>query len=353
MLPFLFCALFSVIFCHNEDSMQLPNPPRIKLAQTPTPLQFLPRVSESLGTEIWVKRDDMTGSVFSGNKIRKLEFTVAQALADGCDTLITCGGLQSNHCRATAAVAAQLGLKSVLLLRGPVQEIDGNFLLDGLLGAEITVLESPADHKRLPELMKLKADELRLQGNKPFIIPVGASDGIGLWGYLQATQELKSDFEREHIRPSHIVCATGSAGTQAGLTLGSHLCGLDVDVLGMAVCDDEAYFQRKVRDDINQWQDYYGVAINEAELNVHVNDNYIGPGYARADAEVFETIAWLARTEGIVLDPVYTGKAFHGLIEEVRRGNLGGTGPIVFVHTGGLYGVYPYRDSFDITFIKQ
>ncbi|GAA5316542.1 MAG: aminocyclopropane-1-carboxylate deaminase/D-cysteine desulfhydrase family protein [Candidatus Pelagadaptatus aseana] len=333
--------------------MPLPNPPRIKLAQTPTPLQFLPRVSENLGIDIWIKRDDMTGSLLSGNKVRKLEYTVAQAQAEGCDTLITCGGLQSNHCRATAAVGAQLGLKVVLLLRGPADDIDGNFLLDNLLGADITVLNASEDHRRLPELMQQKAEQLRKQGHQPFIIPVGASDGIGLWGYLNAAAELKQDLSREGLRPSHIVCATGSAGTQAGLTLGAHIHGLPCQVIGMAVCDDEAYFQQKVRADIQQWQQHSGVELDLNQLEILVDDKYIGPGYAKAGPEVFATIAWLAKTEGILLDPVYTGKAFHGLVQEIRSGRFRDSNAIVFVHTGGTFGVFPYRHKFTAEYTDQ
>lgn len=330
----------------------MPLPAQLQLAQTPTPLQRLSRVSAAVGVNIWVKRDDLTGCTLSGNKVRKLEFTLAHALEQGCDTLITCGGLQSNHCRATALLGAQLGLKVVLVLRGePDGDADGNLLLDYLAGAEIRTYPVREYAHRLNQLLQQAAEQQRRAGRTPFIIPTGASDGIGIWGYIAATRELAADFSRERIAPSHIVMATGSGGTQAGLTLGAHELGWETQVLGIAVCDDEAYFQAKVRADMREWAQRYAAVLADAPVDVeqcriHVNDQYIGPGYAKAGPEVFETIAWLARTEGLVLDPVYTGKAFHGLIEELKAGRLDRARDVVFVHTGGVFGIFPQRAEF-------
>ncbi|WP_439135310.1 D-cysteine desulfhydrase family protein [Pseudomaricurvus sp.] len=327
-------------------------PSRLNLAQTPTPLQCLSRVSGELGVNIWMKRDDLTGCTLSGNKVRKLEFTLAEALAQGCDSIVTCGGLQSNHCRATALLGAQLGLKVVLVLRGETYEAaDGNLLLDYLAGAEIKQYPVKGFARSLPSLLDQAAEELRQEGRKPFVIPTGASDGIGIWGYIAACKELGADFSRERIVPSHIVMATGSGGTQAGLTLGAYLQGWSSQVIGMAVCDDEAYFHDKVRADMTDWQQRYQSLLGEKiraadECNILVNDRYIGPGYAKADQEVFDTISWLARTEGVVLDPVYTGKAFYGLIEEVKAGRMSDAKDIVFVHTGGVFGNFPQRSEF-------
>lgn len=327
-------------------------PPRLNLAQTPTPMQRLARVSDELGVNIWMKRDDLTGCTLSGNKVRKLEFTLAEALSQGCDSIVTCGGLQSNHCRATALLGAQLGLKVVLVLRGETEEAaDGNLLLDYLAGAEVRQYPVRQFTQSLPDLLGQAAESLRSEGRKPFVIPTGASDGIGIWGYIAATKELGADFSRERIVPSHIVMATGSGGTQAGLTLGAYLQGWKTQVIGMAVCDDEHYFQQKVRADMLDWQQRYeslmgGKAKAAEDCNILVNDRYIGPGYARADKAVFETIRWLARTEGVVLDPVYTGKAFHGLLEEVRAGRMADAKDIVFVHTGGVFGNFPQREEF-------
>src|SRR5690606_6932263 len=296
------------------------------------------------GPRIWVKRDDLTGSVLSGNKVRKLEFALAQAQADGCDAIVTCGGLQSNHCRATALLCAQLGLHCSLVLRGESQPPhDGNLLLDYLAGADVHQFPLAVYQKHLDSLLADTAAQLRAQGKSPFVIPTGASDGIGVWGYIAASAELRDDFAHHGIAPEHIVCATGSGGTQAGLTAGVAVHGLTAKVWGVAVCDDEAYFKQKVRADLQDWKRRYRHSLDVDTLGVHVIDGYVGPGYAKADTDVFETIKYVARSEGLVLDPVYTGKAFHALLMELKRGRFAGCKDIVFVHTGGIFGVFPQR----------
>lgn len=323
-------------------------PPRLSLAITPTPLQPLDRLSAELGgPRIWVKRDDLTGSVLGGNKVRKLEFALAQALADGCDSIITCGGLQSNHCRATALLCAQLGLHCQLILRGVAKEpYDGNLLLDRLAGARIDVYPEAVYQPNLDDLLFDAAARLRAEGCHPFIVPTGASDGIGLWGYVAACQELREDFARHRIAPRHIVCATGSGGTQGGLNAGVALESIDAAVWGVAVCDGEAYFQQKVRSDLREWQQRYGVPLDVEALPIRVIDGYVGPGYALADADVIATIERVARTEGLVLDPVYTGKALHALIRELEKGRFGADGDVVFIHTGGVFGIFPQKEHF-------
>lgn len=323
-------------------------PSRLQLAITPTPLQFLERLSgDYAGPRIWVKRDDLTGSLLSGNKIRKLEFALARALEQGCDSIITCGGLQSNHCRATALVCAQLGLRCHLVLRGdPQLPYDGNLLLDYLAGAKVQTYAADFYQKNLMELLRATAEELGRAGSRAFIIPTGASDGIGLWGYISATEELKKDFARNQISPRHIVCATGSGGTQAGLTAGVALHDIDALIWGVAVCDDEAYFQEKVRADLRDWKGLWQSALDIERLPIHVIDGFVGPGYAKSDPDVFETIQKVASREGIILDPVYTGKAFHAMLKELERGRFDDSEDIVFVHTGGAFGVFPQRDQF-------
>lgn len=322
-------------------------PPRLPLAQTPTPLQFLERLSRTIGgPRLWVKRDDLTGAALSGNKVRKLEFALAQAIAEGCDTIITCGGLQSNHCRATALLCAQLGLHCQLLLRGePQLPYDGNLLLDHLAGAVVKTFPASEYQSQLDNLLNDTAAELRTQGRRPFVVPTGASDGIGIWGYIAACAELRADFEQLQLRPQHIVCATGSGGTQAGLTAGVALHGIEAKVWGVAVCDTEDYFVHKVRADLREWRQRYGVELEIEQLPIHVIDDYMGPGYGVADPAVFETIKRVAACEGLVLDPVYTGKAFHGLLCEIEEGRLAGADDIVFVHTGGIFGLFPQREQ--------
>ena len=327
-------------------------PPRLPLANTPTPLQKLHRVSESLGVNVWLKRDDLTGSVLSGNKIRKLEFTLAEAQRQGCDSLISCGGLQSNHCRATALLGTQLGFDVHLILRGDSpKEYDGNLLLDAIAGASIETYPQQEFSNHLNQRLEHKAQQLRERGKKPFIIPTGASDDIGCWGYVAACSELQKDFQRVDISPFGIYTATGSGGTQAGLTAGAELFDLGCPVTGIAVCDDEQYFQTKVRHDLNGWSVRYAAedgfeGLNIDALNIQVLEDYIGPGYAIADDEIYDTIIWLTRLEGVVLDPVYTGKAFHGLKEEILAGRIPPGSDVVFIHTGGIFGLFPDKQRF-------
>ncbi len=328
--------------------MALCYPPRLALAQLPTPLQLMPRVSTELGRgkRIWVKRDDLTGSALGGNKLRKLEFVVAEAQAQGCTALITCGGVQSNHCRATALVGAQLGLKVHLLLRGakPV-EMDGNLLLDYLAGASISYHPARGYSQNLPALAAEKALEFAAAGDKALFLPIGASDGLGIWGYIAAAEELKSDMGSAGIESAHWVCASGSGGTQAGLTLGAALHAVPASVWGVNVCDDEAWFVNKIHEDIAECRRRF--PQDDAQPEIRVLDGYVAPGYARATPEVFATIAQVARLEGLILDPVYTGKAFHGMLQELAAGRFGDCDDIIFIHTGGIFGVFPQRDQFN------
>lgn len=322
-------------------------PGRLPLAQLPTPLQPLDRLSAQLGgPRIWVKRDDLTGCAASGNKIRKLEFTLARALGEGADTLVTCGGIQSNHCRATAILGAQLGLKVHLILRNEGEQSptpDGNLFLDHVAGAAVSIYSGAEFQQRLPELFQHWLKYYRDLGRQPYAIPTGASDGHGVWGYVHCAQELSADFARVGIAPGAIVHATGSGGTQAGLTAGARLYELGASVIGFAVCDDSAWFERKVRTDLREWQRHYAVDIDIDGLAIHVDDRYIGPRYGQATDAVFTTIRTVAALEGLILDPVYTGKGFHALVEEIRRGSFRDMVDIVFVHTGGIFGLFAQR----------
>jgi D-cysteine desulfhydrase len=325
--------------------MALVYPRKIDLAQTPTPLQFLERASREWGRghRLWVKRDDLTGCALSGNKVRKLEFITAHAIDNGYDTLLTCGGLQSNHCRATALAGAQLGLRVHLLLRG-VEPADreGNLLLDHLAGAEVSCYPAQEYFKSLDSLFVQWQQHYAARGSRAMVVPTGGSDGIGAWGYIAACEELARDFEFAGIRQAHIVTATGSGGTQTGLTLGVALHRLPATVWGVNVCDDENYFLKKVASDAAHWRTCYP-GVPDVDINPRVIDGYVGQGYAVADAAIFELIGELCRLEGLVLDPVYTGKAFAGMVAEIAAGRFGGCRDIVFVHTGGIFGLFPQR----------
>ena len=323
-------------------------PDKLDLAQTPTPFYPLERLTAHLGGPgIWIKRDDLTGAATSGNKIRKLEFLLADALAKGCDTVITSGGVQSNHCRAVALLGAQLGLKVHLLLRSDSEpQAVGNLLLDHLAGATISHY-SISEFKRLDSLFKHWHDHYQEQGSKAYAIPTGGSNGAGIWGYINAAEELANDFARYNLKPQAIVHATGSGGTQAGLMLGCHLLGIETPVKAYAVCDNSAYFADKISADLKDWQKRYPSDMDISALKADTCDHYIGPGYGQADPEVFEFIKQLAAMEGILLDPVYTGKAFYGLVEDIKQGKYttGDNSDIVFIHTGGLFGLFAQQQK--------
>ena len=325
--------------------MALVYPRKIDLAQTPTPLQYLERASHQWGNghRLWVKRDDLTGCTMSGNKVRKLEFIAAYAIDKGYDTLITCGGLQSNHCRATAFAGAQLGLQVHLLLRGEEpSDAEGNLLLDYLAGAAVSCYPVKQYVREIDQLFSDWQQHYAAQGRKALVVPTGGSDGIGVWGYIAACEELARDFESADIEQAHIVTATGSGGTQAGLTLGAALHQLPATVWGVNVCDDEQYFLDKVTHDAADWRQRYP-GVPEVDFEPRVLDGYVGQGYGVASPEIFKLITDLARLEGLVLDPVYTGKAFAGMLAEIAAGRFEGCRDIVFIHTGGIFGLFPQR----------
>ncbi len=325
-------------------------PKRLRLAQLPTPISKLQQFSQQLDdVQIWIKRDELTGTEVSGNKIRKLEFSIAEALDQSCDTLITCGGVQSNHCRATAILGTRLGLNVHLVLRGEKPAIaDGNLLLDYLSGAEITYLPQKDWHQH-EGLARSLQSQCETDGRKAFYIPVGASDEIGLWGYIAACQELKQQFQEMELQPDYIVTATGSGGTQGGLIVGTELFNLESQIVAFNVCDDATYFENKIRKDVTLWKQRYKMDFNDQDLEITTVEGYVGPGYGLAGPEIFAMISELARSDGIFLDPVYTGKAFHGMVSELRKGDKGrlaGAKTVLFIHTGGIFGVFPQQQNF-------
>ncbi|MCA9680121.1 MAG: D-cysteine desulfhydrase family protein [Kofleriaceae bacterium] len=325
---------------------RLPAPRKVALARIPTPLQPLPRTSEALGVEVLCKRDDLTGAELSGNKVRKLEYLFAEALDQGADTVITCGGEQSNHCRATALAATRLGLGSTLLLRtdDPARPpaTTGNILLDRLAGAEVRWISRP-DWAHRDELMAAEAARLRAAGRTPYVIPEGGSNATGSWGYVMAAQELADDLATLPPRPTTIVYACGSGGTGAGLVLGAKLAGLaarDVRVAGVNVCDDRAYFVAAITRICGDLLARWPMAATVDAADVDIVDGHVGLGYARSRPEELMTIRDLARRDAIILDPVYTGKAFHGVVTELARDRARFGERIVFVHTGGIFGLF-------------
>jgi D-cysteine desulfhydrase len=320
-----------------SDRIHEREPARVRLANLPTrchPLQ----------PGVLVKRDDHTGSELMGNKVRKLEYLLAEAQAQNATHVITCGGEQSNHARATAFAARQLGMDSVLVLRcdDPARPpaATGNILLDRLVGAEISWITRPAWRDR-NRLMEEQAERVRRAGGRPYIIPEGGSNALGSWGYIRAMHELAADLA-DVPPPVTVLYACGSGGTGAGLILGAKLLNLGargIRVAGVNVCDDRAYFLdvigRICREAEERWQ--LGTAVTPDDIDMI--DGYVGAGYAKSRPDELATIRDLCRRTGIVLDPVYTGKAFHGMTRELAR-DPQRFGTVVFLHTGGIYGLF-------------
>ena len=322
-------------------------PPQINLASLPTPMQPLRRLSEKLGIELYIKRDDLTGAALSGNKIRKLEFVLADALSQNADTVITCGGAHSNHCRATAIAAAMLGLKCRLLLRTPDPSNppppEGNILLDRMAGAEIVWI-TPDEYKKRDELMALEAAALEETGRKPYTIPEGASTALGALGYVRATEELVNDITNTMggaHQPCTIVSAAGSGGTSAGLILGAKVFDVNARIVGVNVCDDRDYFIREIGTLCeNAIADYHLDIDFDRGRDIEIIDGYVGRGYTLSQPEELKLIIEVAQTEGIFLDPIYTGKAFYGMVEELKCDPKCFGERIIFIHTGGIFGLF-------------
>jgi len=321
---------------------------RIALAHLPTPIERHPRLSHALGIDLWIKRDDATLGAESGNKIRKLEFLLADAQARGADVLVTCGGIQSNHARATALLGARLGMRTVLLLRttNPIDEarasIDagpqGNVLLDRLAGAEIRLI-TPAQYRERTALLAETARELEQKGAVPYVIPEGGSNGLGSLGYVRAMHEIRGqlDLGLGGGRPFDcIVHACGSGGTAAGIVLGASKHEVAGEVRAMAVCDDAATFQARIAAIVDEMRALEPSLGHAARLIV--DDTAKGPAYGIATDAQKKVVVDVARLCGLVLDPVYTGKAFAGLWSICERGELAGKS-VLFIHTGGLPGV--------------
>jgi len=317
--------------------------PRIPLGDFPTPLEELPRLSRALGgPRLWIKRDDQTGLATGGNKTRKLEFSVAEALRLGADTLITVGGVQSNHCRQTAAAAARCGLHCVLVLRGhPPVAWNGNLLLDRLLGARVVF---SGDRTR-EEVAAEVAKQEEAAGRRPYSIPVGASNAVGAVGFVAGMEELSGQLQTQKLRVDRVVFASSSFGTQAGLVVGAKALGFPGRLSAIAIDSTREKLQAGVAEVAGAAIRRLGLSVSVAPDEVEAYDGYLGAGYAVMGAPEREAIALVAETEGILLDPVYTGRAMAGLIDLVRRGEFRKEETILFWHTGGAAALFAYADQ--------
>lgn len=330
--------------------MHLARFPRIFLAHLPTPLERLDRLSKELGgPEIWIKRDDCTGLSTGGNKTRKLEFLMAEALAQGADSVITQGATQSNHARQTAAFAAKLGLPCHVLLEDRTGSNDanyntnGNVLLDHLHGATTSRRAGGVD---MAAEMELLAERLRGDGRKPYIIPGGGSNPTGALGYVNCAFELVSQANDRGLVIDHIVTATGSAGTQAGLITGLKALNAGIPLLGIGVRAPKEKQEESVFNLACRTAEKLGCPSVVAREDVVANTSYVGAGYGIPRADTLEAIQMFAQLEGILLDPVYSGKGAAGLIDLVRKGHFTKGQRVIFLHTGGAAGLFGYDAAF-------
>ncbi len=317
-------------------------PDRVPLAYLPTPIERLDRLTRHLGgPELWIKRDDQTGLATGGNKTRKLEFLAADALAQGADHLVTTGAPQSNHARQTAAAAARLGLGCSLVLRGQKPEsVTGNFLLDQLLGAHVYWSESHDCNEAIARVMA----DLRAIGRRPYFIPLGGSNVIGATGYVLAMRELAEQTVAEHLNFDFIVFASSSGGTQAGIVLGARAYGFRSTPLGISVDHPADVLKTQSAALATATATHLGLDAPAVADLVNVNDDYVGEGYARVGETEREAIKLMAQLEGILLDPVYTGRAFGGLVDLIRWGAFTRGQRVLFWHTGGTAALPAFAD---------
>jgi L-cysteate sulfo-lyase len=315
-------------------------PDRVNLAHLPTPIDKLVRLSESLGgPTIYMKRDDQTGLALGGNKTRKLEFLAADALGKGCDYLVTTGAPQSNHCRQTAAAAAAVGLGCRLVLRGnPVPDREGNILLDLLLGAELVWSGENAVDDTIQEVMS----ELRTAGHTPYLIPLGGSNELGATGYVVAMGELMEQLASQDLAIDAMIVASSSGGTQAGLVLGAQIYGYEGQILGISIEHPSSHLSHLVSSLVTSTAQHLGFDPGSEQAEILVNDGYLGEGYGIVGHLEREAISMVAKYEGILLDPVYTGRAMGGLADLIKSDVFFKGQRILFWHTGGSPAVFAY-----------
>ncbi len=332
--------------------MHLARFPRLSLGHFPTPLEALPNLSRFLGgPTLYIKRDDSTGLATGGNKTRKLEFLLADALKQGADIIITQGATQSNHVRQTIAAANKLGLQTQVLLEQRVDKFgddyqhSGNILLDNLLGG--TIVEHLPAGSDMQQAMEALADQLRAGGHTPYVIPGGGSNPIGALGYVACAEELLYQSSQQRLRIDHVIHATGSTGTQAGLVAGLAATNSHIPVLGISVRASREKQEENVYSLASRTWQLLGARGELDHDAVVVNSDYVGEGYGLPTAATLEAIKLLAEIEGILLDPVYSAKGMAGLIDLIRKGRFSQGENLVFIHTGGSAGLWGYRQLLE------
>ncbi|WP_372843066.1 D-cysteine desulfhydrase family protein [Psychrobacter sp.] len=334
----------------NESIPSLPSMNRQSLGFFPTPLIELTRLSTALnGPKIYMKRDDNTGLALGGNKTRKLEFIIGDALAKGADTIVTAGAAQSNHCRQTAAAAASLGLECHLVLGGhEPKQLQGNLLLDKIFGCHIHWAGSNRKGEDIPQIV----EQLKKEGKKPYIVPYGGSSELGAFAFVEAFKELELQRQERDISFTHIVFASSSGGTQAGLMLGNKIFHAPYQIVGINIDKgetDTVPFDQYIVSLANSTAALIGADYTFSETDLVLNSDYVGDGYGVIGALENEAIAITAQTEGILLDPVYTGRAMGGLLDMIRTGKIKKTDSVLFWHTGGAPALFAYASDLAVS----
>jgi len=324
--------------------------PRVALGQFPTPLHELSHLSETLGgPQIFVKRDDLTGLALGGNKCRKLEYVLADAQQRGFDTLITSGSSQSNFALQMAAAARKLGMEPhLVLVKGVHVETQGNLLLHDILASSVTIMEvsHPSEmFTTMPRKMDQLAEELRVKGRNPLVIPAGAFNPLGTAGWVDAAEEISRQAGDQRIAVRYVVVANGSGGTQAGLMLGFKQLKAPFDVIGISVLNGKEEATTIVVDQVNETAGLLNLDLRVSSDEVAVYDEYIGEGYGMPTKECVEAIRLVAQAEAIFLDPVYTGKAMAGLMDLIGKGQITKRDAVLFIHTGGVAADFAYAEE--------
>ena len=328
--------------------------PRVDLGCWPTPLHEMPNLTEALGgPRLFIKRDDLTGLALGGNKCRKLEYVLADAQEKGVDTLITSGSSQSNFALQMAVAARMLGMEPhLLLVKGVHAEIQGNLLLHDIIDSSVTILEvsDPIEmFTTMPKNMEELADEMRQQGRHPMVIPAGAEYPLGTLGWVRAAQEIHQQLKEMNVHMKAVVLANGGGGTQAGLILGLRQLNMNLPVVGISVLNERTEAMGEVIRHHNETSVFLGLDSTITVDEVELYDDYIGEGYGIPTPKGIEAIRLVARTEGIFLDPVYSGKAMSGLIDLIHQGIFTEDDTVLFIHTGGVAAGFAYHEEMKIS----
>ena len=328
--------------------------PRVELSHRPTPLELLNNVSAEFGTNVWIKRDDCTGLAFGGNKSRQLEFYIGQAMQQGADTLLTTGAIQSNHVRMTVAAARKMGLEVEVQLEHrvardqPEYHNSGNPFLVKLMGAKIHYYPEGEDEAGADRALEERAAEIAKEGGKAFVIPLSnAHTPYGALGYVDGAEELMEQLNERQIEPVRFIVPTGSASTHTGILLGVRACGSAIPVHGVCVRRDAASQSQRVRTKLNSVIEAIGIDISIPDADIICDDSMLAPGYGLLNAATTDAIRYLARREGILLDPTYSGKTFAVLLEMLQRGDFSANQHVMFLHTGGAPSVFAYPELIE------